>query len=105
MSHPDLPKLKSCGVLCFRREPEPSFLLIKQPKRWDVPKGHIHKGESEQECALREMNEETGIQREQVKFDPIFRFETHNPVRPSYMGGKLFDKRYVIFLAYVPVMW
>jgi bis(5'-nucleosidyl)-tetraphosphatase len=98
MSYPDLPKLKTCGVLCFRHTPEPSFLLLKQPKRWDVAKGHIHQGESEQVCALRELTEETGILPNQVKLDPTFRFETHNPVR---VYGKLFHKDYVVFMAYM----
>jgi bis(5'-nucleosidyl)-tetraphosphatase len=95
---PNLPKLKTCGVLLFRRTPEPSFLLLKQPKHWDVAKGHINKGETEQDCALRELTEETGILPAQVQLDPTFRFETHNPIRIS---GKLFHKDYIIFLAYL----
>jgi bis(5'-nucleosidyl)-tetraphosphatase len=98
MSDTDLPKLKTCGVLCFRRTPEPSFLLLKQPKRWDVAKGRLEQGESEHECALRELREETGILPHQVEIDPTFRFETHNPVK---VYGKLFHKDYVVFLAYM----
>lgn len=98
MSYTDLPKMKTCGVICFRRTPELSFLILKQPKRWDVAKGRMEKGESEHDCALRELREETGIKSTQVEFDPTFRFETSNPVR---VGGKLFHKDYVVFLAYL----
>ena len=54
-------QLKSCGVLVFRDEPSLSFLLMEHTQRLDLPKGHVDPGESEIECALRELEEETGI--------------------------------------------
>ena len=69
-------KLRSCGVLLFRTSPELSFLLMKHPKRWDLPKGHVDPGESDLECALREMEEETGIGRDNIDLLDDFRFET-----------------------------
>lgn len=36
-------------------------LFIKRFGRWDLPKGKLHKNETIAECALREVNEETGI--------------------------------------------
>lgn len=39
-------------------------MLIKQFKhvdRWGIPKGHVHKKESLEECAVREIKEETGV--------------------------------------------
>ncbi len=36
-------------------------LMILRNGRWDLPKGHLEKGESIEECAVREVEEETGI--------------------------------------------
>ncbi len=37
------------------------ILFIYRLKKWDLPKGKIEKGEKADECALREVNEETGV--------------------------------------------
>lgn len=42
---------KSCGFLIMKSDL--SFLLMKHPKRYDLPKGHVDSGESEQQTALR----------------------------------------------------
>jgi bis(5'-nucleosidyl)-tetraphosphatase len=93
-------ELKSCGVICFRENGH-EFLLLRHPKRWDVAKGHQRKTETEQECARRELLEETAIRPDQTRFDSTFRFTTSNKVRFPYGSGPLVDKEYVIFLAYV----
>ncbi len=36
-------------------------LMILRNGRWDLPKGHLERGESLEQCALREVEEETGI--------------------------------------------
>lgn len=55
----------SCGAVIWRiREGVIELLLIKQFKhvdRWGIPKGHIKKGESLHDCAIREVLEETGV--------------------------------------------
>jgi 8-oxo-dGTP pyrophosphatase MutT (NUDIX family) len=38
-----------------------SLLMIKRYGFWDLPKGHLEKGESLEECAIREVEEETGV--------------------------------------------
>lgn len=84
-------QVKSGGVILFRDAPTCSFLLMKHTNRFDLPKGHIEKGESEVECALRELYEETGIYRELVVLEPDFRFETvYLPIRflPADVGQK-----------------
>jgi bis(5'-nucleosidyl)-tetraphosphatase len=96
-----VPKLKSCGILCFRQTPEPSFLLMKHPDRWDLPKGHIKKGESELECALREFNEETGLDVEQLTLVPDFRFEIKRYIQAERFNGRRTLKTYVIFVGLV----
>jgi 8-oxo-dGTP pyrophosphatase MutT (NUDIX family) len=37
------------------------FLMIKRKGYWDLPKGKIEKGENDEEGALREVEEETGL--------------------------------------------
>ena len=37
-------------------------LFIHRLGKWDLPKGKIEKGESEQQAAIREVGEETGLQ-------------------------------------------
>ena len=66
--------VKSCGVIVFRESPQKSFLLMKHVDRWDLPKGHLDPGESELECALRELVEETGIRSSQIRLDSDFEF-------------------------------
>jgi len=65
----DRPQVRSSGVIVFRKQPQLSFLLMKHANRWDLPKGHVDPGESDIECALRELDEETGIQRDDIKLD------------------------------------
>ena len=94
-------QVKSCGVILFRRNPEVSFLLMKHTHRFDLPKGHIEQGESEIQCALREMWEETGVPIDQVTLDPEFRFEEmYHPIEPRF-GSERVEKTLVIFLGWV----
>lgn len=88
----------AAGVLLFRNAPEPHFLLMKHPKRWDLPKGHAEPGESPEETALREMQEETGINPQRVWLDPDFRWRTRYPVTYKKMPGRVFRKEVTIFL-------
>ena len=41
--------------------PEGRILMIYRNNRWDLPKGHHEPGETIEECALREVEEETSI--------------------------------------------
>jgi 8-oxo-dGTP pyrophosphatase MutT (NUDIX family) len=93
--------IKSCGVLLVRGRPPREFLLMKHPDRFDLPKGHIDPGETETECALREMAEETGIGRDDIQLDPGFRFTTTYYVRPARFGFARCEKTTVIFLGYL----
>lgn len=55
---------KSCGAVVFRRNNSGvQYLLIKNKRseNWGFPKGHIEEGETEQETAIREVWEETGL--------------------------------------------
>jgi bis(5'-nucleosidyl)-tetraphosphatase len=92
-----MPEVKSCGVLIIRGRPVREFLLMRHADRWDLPKGHVDLGETEVQCALRELHEETGIEAADVRLIDGFRFESHYPVRAK-KSGKLYDKTLVIFL-------
>lgn len=51
---------KSCGIILFNEQKE--YLVIRHlGGHWDFPKGHVEQGETEQETALREILEETGL--------------------------------------------
>jgi 8-oxo-dGTP pyrophosphatase MutT (NUDIX family) len=74
-----MPFEKSAGAVIFRKEKGiTKYLLLhypsnaKAPKNyWDLPKGHIEKGEKEIDTAKREVKEETGL--EDIKFVGNFR--------------------------------
>ena len=43
------------------------WLLIHRNGRWDLPKGHLEAGENIEQCAAREVEEETGVACETVR--------------------------------------
>ncbi|MFT4032893.1 MAG: NUDIX hydrolase [Siphonobacter sp.] len=53
--------VKAAGGVVFNGE---HMLLIYRLKRWDLPKGKLDPGEKSKAAALREVEEETGIQAE-----------------------------------------
>ena len=58
-------KTTSCGAIAWRTEGSKVLvLLIKQfshNESWGIPKGHTDDGESVEDCARREVREETGV--------------------------------------------
>lgn len=56
-------KEKSCGNIVFKEENNSIFVLLVHHNlgHWGIPKGHIELGETEEETAIREVFEETGI--------------------------------------------
>lgn len=64
---------KSCGAIVYRKHHgNIELLLIKNANggHWSFPKGHVEKGETEEQTAVREIMEETRIQ---VEIDTSFR--------------------------------
>jgi 8-oxo-dGTP pyrophosphatase MutT (NUDIX family) len=90
-------EIQACGVFVVRGDPPQSFLLLKHTDRWDLPKGHREAGESEIECALRELQEETGVGPDDIELAPDFRF-TIDYVVPDNRFGEPCHKTVVIFL-------
>ena len=56
-------KEKSSGVIVFRRDKDIKYLLLQSRKwqTWGFPKGHVEQSETEEQAALRELEEETGL--------------------------------------------
>jgi 8-oxo-dGTP pyrophosphatase MutT (NUDIX family) len=51
------------GVVVRPTDGEHRVLLIRDPYgKWGLPKGHLEDGEGNEEAALREVNEETGLE-------------------------------------------
>lgn len=84
---------KSCGIVLFRTERHKNlFLLLHYPGgHFDFPKGHMEKGETEHQTAIRELEEETGIK--DVKFIEGFR----EPISYTYRRGKKLSNKLVVF--------
>jgi bis(5'-nucleosidyl)-tetraphosphatase len=97
-------QVKSCGFILFqgdRTAPQKSFLLMKHRDRFDLPKGHIEPGESDLECALREMTEETGISIDAVKVEPGFEYRSVYYPQYARYDNETIEKTLIIFLGWV----
>ncbi|MBE6551869.1 MAG: NUDIX domain-containing protein [Ruminococcaceae bacterium] len=84
---------RSCGAVVYRWEGINEEYLILRGRRsnkWTFPKGHMEKGESERETAIREVFEEAGFT---PCLEDTFREELH--YRMSPVG----EKTVVLFLA------
>ena len=65
MSSSGSPTVRAAGGIVLRRAPEGDWqvLLVHRPRYddWSLPKGKADPGESDEETALREVEEETGL--------------------------------------------
>lgn len=61
------PTIRAAGCVLWRRTASSpdllEFALVHRPKYddWSLPKGKLHRGESERDAAVREVHEETGL--------------------------------------------
>ena len=85
-------KMKSCmTTLCYIEKNNRYLMLHRVKKQKDINKdkwigigGHFEKGESPEECLLREVKEETGLTLLAYRFRGIITFVTDN-YEPEYM--------------------
>jgi bis(5'-nucleosidyl)-tetraphosphatase len=94
-----LPGVLSCGVLLHQRRPVDAVLaLLRHDGSPDLPKGHVKPGESDLDAALREFEEETGIERARIVVDVARSFESTYRTRAK-KTGRLVNKTVRIFKA------
>ncbi len=92
----------AAGVLLMTPDEKPAeFLLMRHPKRWDLPKGHRDPGENDLQTALRELQEEIGVDPGIVRIDPEFQFETRYAVTYRRWPGETFEKCVRYFLGFI----
>ena len=79
----------SCGAIVYRiKNGERLFLLIrnKRSAHWGFPKGHIEPGETDEETAMREVLEETGLHIEIVPgFVKKSEYSIHGKIEKSVL--------------------
>ena len=76
---------------CVVRDDEGRYLLVqeKQPKvygLWNIPAGHVDKGESIKDAAIREVKEETGYDVELGDKIDVYHDEVEEPVRHAFLA-------------------
>lgn len=85
--HPDLEALKKAfykkftiiqagGGLVANEKGE--ILLIHRRGKWDLPKGKLDEGETLEACALREVEEETGLKNVKLKKPLLITYHTYH---------------------------
>ncbi|HUZ60714.1 MAG TPA: NUDIX hydrolase [Hanamia sp.] len=72
--------IKAAGGIVNNEKDE--VLMIFRRDKWDLPKGKLDEGESIEECAIREVREETGLKELQII----------KPIEITYHTYKLFGK-------------
>lgn len=84
----------SIGFIIYNNKQK--YLLLQKAidHHWDFPKGHFNLGETEEaQVALRELEEETGIEREEIKIRSSFRHEH------IFLNSEGVQRKIVLFLA------
>ncbi len=75
--HEKIPPKKQvvAGFVIFRRTQDgvKFLLLYRRGSYWNFPKGHFKPGERTIDAALRELEEETGIKKSELRIIPNFR--------------------------------
>lgn len=68
-SSPSIPRVSAGGVV-YRKTGqmvEVALILVAPKQRWQLPKGTVMPGETDEHAALREVREETGIQADLIE--------------------------------------
>ena len=62
------------------RNEQEALLMIFRRGKWDLPKGKLEKGETIEQCAVREVMEETGLQ--SIELGKLIEISYHNYFDP-----------------------
>jgi 8-oxo-dGTP pyrophosphatase MutT (NUDIX family) len=91
-------KVISAGIIIFRRvEGKLKFLFLYRARgTWDFPRGRMEGGERSWQTAFREVREETGLRRNELKMHPHFKVYEKFPY--SSNGRRIF-KIVIFYLA------
>ncbi len=85
--HPDLAELKKAlykkftivvaagGIVLNEKK---KILMIFRRGKWDLPKGKLDKGETLEDCAVREVEEETGLQQVKLLSPLVITYHTYH---------------------------
>lgn len=94
--HSNIEELREAVTECFKNVPaaggfvknfDDEVLIMFRRGKWDLPKGKIDKGETPEDAALREVQEETGLDR------LLIRKELGSTYHTYWMKGKHVLKR------------
>lgn len=96
----------SAGVIVYHRAPDGGCLFLLLRSRltrrplWEFPKGGVVRGESLEQAALRELEEETGLAGDKVRLVPDFvRTEDYRFLAGDAADRTLIRKQVTYFLA------
>jgi 8-oxo-dGTP pyrophosphatase MutT (NUDIX family) len=89
---------RTAGFIIFRKTDQGiKFLLMyKGGSYWNFPKGHLESGETDLEAAFREVYEETGLKKSDLKIIPEFRTYERFSFKTD---TKIITKNIVLYLA------
>jgi 8-oxo-dGTP diphosphatase len=74
-------KRKGCSILFVNRHGQILLFLrddtpgLPYAGMWDLPGGHVEDGESPDQCIVREMNEELGLELDEVSLFRVYNFD------------------------------
>ena len=79
-------EISSGGMIYYKKNDGYYFCLILDAyNKWTFPKGHVEKGESLEETALRELEEETGLNKLKIKkYLGETEIKVHKPNKKSF---------------------
>ncbi len=97
----EVPTVFSSGYLIFRNPAQLQFLLMRHQDRWDLPKGHLDPEETKAQAAVRELQEETGIEPADITTVPDFAFAHQYQVNSRRDPSRVALKELTIYLGFL----